>query len=113
MPSVEEEKEVMGNGHDLTAALSESHRARMEAERLVEAIRRARVEWQSLLRQRCRQQPYATLAVAVGVGYVVGGGLAPGLIRSLAGAGSRLALGMLMQRLLAVPTMDSNQFETE
>jgi hypothetical protein len=48
--------------------------------------------WRHLVRERLDQQPYATLAVAVGVGYVLGGGVPTGLVRMLATWGGRVAL---------------------
>lgn len=88
----------------MSSAMSESRRAKEEAEQLAAALRRARMEWEGTLRERFRRRPYATLATAVGVGYVVGGGLVPGLLRPLAGAGTRLAFGFLLQSILAEPT---------
>lgn len=99
-----------GNGHDeqdAAVALDHSRQAKAEVEHLAETIRLASSEWEAVLRQRFRERPYATLAVAVGVGYVIGGGLAPGLLRSLAGTGSRLALGVALQRLMAGTGLDA------
>jgi hypothetical protein len=84
----------------MAAAVSESYRAKHEAEELTASLRRARVEWEETLRDRFRRHPYATLATAVGVGYVVGGGLVPGLVRPVVGAGSRIALGLFLQNVL-------------
>jgi len=53
--------------------------------------------WQSLLRDRLERQPYATLAVAAGVGYVLGGGLPTAVVRVLIGVGGRL----VVERVLA------------
>lgn len=106
MPSAET-SDKKADGRDLSSAWSESRQAKAEADRLAEAIRRARVEWEELLRQRLKQRPYATIAAAVGVGYVVGGGLAPHVIRSVVGIGGRMAAGVLMQRLLATPLAGS------
>jgi hypothetical protein len=84
----------------MAAAVSESYRAKHEAEELTASLRRARVEWEETLRDRFRQHPYATLAAAVGVGYVVGGGLVPGILRPIVGAGGRLALSLFLQNVL-------------
>lgn len=112
MPSAEVD-ETMTNGNDLSVAWNESRHAKAEADRLAEALRRARAEWEDLLRHRLKERPYATIAVAVGLGYVVGGGLAPGVIRSVVGIGGRMAAGILMQRLLAAPLDGSTLTETE
>jgi hypothetical protein len=90
----------------MTSAVSESRHAREEAEQLAAALRRARIEWEETLRERFSRRPYATIATAVGVGYVLGGGLVPGLLRPLAAAGGRVALGLLLQRVLAAPSGD-------
>lgn len=55
--------------------------------------------WQSLLRDQLERQPYATLAVAAGVGYVLGGGLPTALVRVLIGVGGRLAAERVIAQL--------------
>lgn len=88
------------NDASVSSAMSESRHAKEEAEQLAAALRRARTEWEEALRERFRRRPYATLATAAGVGYVLGGGLVPGLLRPLAGAGTRIAFGLLLQSIL-------------
>jgi hypothetical protein len=97
----------------MSSALSESRQAKEEAQRLAAALRRARVEWEEMLRDRFSRRPYATIATAVGIGYVIGGGLVPGLLRPLAGAGSRIAIAFLLQNVLAGSTMDDHTTPTE
>lgn len=46
-------------------------------------------------------QPYATLTVAAGVGYVLGGGVPTAALRMLMGVGGRLAVGHVIARLVA------------
>ena len=53
----------------------------------------------SLLRDRLERQPYATLAVAAGVGYVLGGGLPTAVVRVLIGVGGRLAVERVLAQL--------------
>jgi hypothetical protein len=101
----------MTNRH-MSSALSESRHVKEDAERLAAAVRRARIEWQETLRERFRRRPYATIATAVGIGYVIGGGLVPGLLRPLAGAGGRIAVGLLLQRLLS-GSMEDDSPNTE
>lgn len=55
--------------------------------------------WQALLRDRLERQPCATLAVAAGVGYVLGGGLPTALVRVLIGVGGRLAVERVIAQL--------------
>ena len=58
-------------------------------------------DWEGRIRDRLTEQPYATLAVAAGFGYVLGGGLPPFLIRTLLLAGGRLAVeNLIAQRVV-------------
>ena len=57
--------------------------------------------WQALLRARMEREPYATLAVATGVGYVLGGGVPTAVGRALIGIGGRLAVEQLLARFAA------------
>lgn len=101
---------MVENTH-ISSALSESRRAKREAEELTDALRHARVEWEQILRDRFRRHPYATIATAVGIGYVLGGGLVPGLLRPIAGVGTRIAIGMLLQNVLG-EVMDDGSSDT-
>jgi hypothetical protein len=72
--------------------VQQSQRVREDVVALAGTVRQVTHGWQTLLRERLEKRPYATLAVAAGVGYVLGGGLPTGLMRMLAGVGGRLAL---------------------
>jgi hypothetical protein len=98
-----------GNGRSFAAALDESRHAREEIDRLAEALRRARGEWESVLREHVVDQPYTALAVAAGVGFILGGGLAPGLVRTLLGTGTRMGLGLALERLFTNPAAGAFQ----
>jgi hypothetical protein len=84
-----------GNGahvpstHDL---LEQGRRVRDDFNALVGAAKYFAQGWRDLVRDRLEHQPYATLAVAVGVGYVLGGGVPTALARTLATWGGRIAL---------------------
>jgi ElaB/YqjD/DUF883 family membrane-anchored ribosome-binding protein len=56
---------------------------------------------EDLVRSRLETQPYATLAVAAGAGFVVGGGLTLGVLGTIVRAGVRAALGTLVQGAVA------------
>lgn len=56
---------------------------------------------EQMVRGRFEHQPYTMLAAAVGAGFVLGGGLTPAVIASLARMGSRAAVGAAMQGALA------------
>ena len=57
-------------------------------------------EVEDLVRARLEAQPYATLAVAAGAGFVLGGGLTVGVVGTLARIGTRMATAALMQGAL-------------
>ncbi len=58
----------------------------------------------SLARRAAREQlaerPYTVLGIAAGAGFVLAGGVAPVLMRGLMSAGSKLALGALLDEVL-------------
>jgi hypothetical protein len=58
--------------------------------------------WRALLRRRLERRPYATLAVAAGVGYVLGGGVPSTVVRTLIGVGGRIAVEHAIARLWAL-----------
>jgi hypothetical protein len=68
---------------------------------LADAARQAISGCQALARERLERQPYATLAVAAGIGYVLGGGMPTTLMRLLFGVGSRLAVERALAQLAA------------
>jgi phage shock protein A len=72
--------------------LEQSQRVREDVAALAGTVRQVTRGWEALLRDRLEQRPYATLAVAAGVGYVLGGGVPSGIVRLLLGIGSRLAV---------------------
>ncbi len=56
------------------------------------AARRTVTEWEEVLRDQVTQRPYTVLGAAAAVGYVLGGGIPPLLVRVLLGAVGRIAL---------------------
>lgn len=94
------------NAHEEAApgvarVLEQSRRVRADVEDLISAVFEARSEWESELRERLTQRPYVGLATAAGLGYVLGAGLSPGLIRAAFGLGSRVAFAVMVRRLAA------------
>jgi len=82
-----------GNGsipsaHELAA---QTQRVREDVVALAGAVRQATHGWEAVLRDRLERRPYATLALAAGIGYVLGGGLPTSLTRLLLGVGGRIA----------------------
>lgn len=91
-----------GNGHAALADLSrQARRLGTELDELGGAAREMVDGVRSLVAQRLRRQPYAVLATALGVGYVLGGGLPRGLIRGLLLVGGRVALENAVARVAA------------
>jgi len=81
--------------------VEQSRRVRADVEGLVSAVFEARSEWEAVLRERLTQRPYVGLATAAGLGYVLGAGLSPGLIRAAFGVGTRVAFAVMARRLAA------------
>ena len=74
----------------------QGERLRADLRALAEAATQFTRGWRSLVRDRMERRPYATLAAAAGVGYVLGGGLPTSLLRVLVGVGSRIAVERLV-----------------
>jgi hypothetical protein len=74
-----------------------------DAERLAADARAARHQVEDFLTQQMRTRPYRTLLVAVGAGYVLGGGLASRLTRQLV----RMAIRTAAPSLLSLLVRDS------
>jgi len=86
--------------------LEQSRRVREDLEGLATAVFAARSSWESTLRERLAERPYVGLATAAGLGYVLGAGASPALLRAVVGLGSRVAFAVLMRRL-AVPITEA------
>lgn len=59
------------------------------------------VRWTELLVQETRKNPLRSVAVALGVGFVLGGGLFSRLTARVLGAGARMGLRMAVVPLMA------------
>jgi hypothetical protein len=92
-----------GTARDL---FEQSERVRDDLLALVEAATHLTRGWQALVRNRMEQRPYATLAAAAGVGYVLGGGVPTMLMRVLAGIGGRMAVERLFAEVVADHTTE-------
>lgn len=86
----------------MARVVEQTRRVRDDVEGLISAVVEARAELESQLRERLSERPYVGLATAAGVGYVLGAGLSPRLVRAALGVGSRVAFAIMMRRL-AVP----------
>jgi hypothetical protein len=61
-----------------------------------------------LLRESVEAQPVLTAGAALGIGFLVGGGLPRGAVTLLLGVGGRLAASWLSEELLARPDEREN-----
>ena len=87
--------------------LEQGQRVREDVAALAGTVRQVTRGWEALLRDRLEQRPYATLAVAAGVGYVLGGGVPSGLVRLLLGIGSRFAVEHAIAHFTVPPSEES------
>lgn len=90
----------------LAGVYEQSRRVRADLEGLASAVFEARASWESTLRDKLRERPYVGLATAAGLGYVLGAGVSPALLRVALGLGSRVAVAAVMRRL-AVPLTEA------
>jgi hypothetical protein len=86
----------------------QGNEAKEQIAELADAVRSLLQGGDALLRERMRTQPYATLATAAGIGYVLGGGLSPSMVRLLMAAGGRMALQGFAQRLVSADAVSGN-----
>ncbi len=89
-------------------------RVRQEVNGLTTELEGALTDLERTVRTQLEERPYATLAAASGLGYVLGGGLPGTVSRMLFGMGGRLAILMLAQRMrdgLAADTNDQPRKE--
>jgi hypothetical protein len=91
-------------------------RVRQEVSGLTAEIEGALGDLERLVRGQLEHRPYATLAAASGLGYMLGGGVPPVLGRMLFGMGGRLAILLLAERVragLSTPAGEDQQSERE
>ncbi|MGD9763137.1 MAG: hypothetical protein AB7V27_05460 [Candidatus Binatia bacterium] len=67
-------------------------RMRSDMKSFSSTARRALEDGDGILRETLREHPYRTIAVAAGIGYVLGGGLPISLIRTALAIGGRFAI---------------------
>ena len=72
-----------------------------DAHALAAAVQGAADDLERYLTEQVEERPYATLGVAVGVGYVLGGGLRSRLTAVLLNAATRLAMAVAARQFAA------------
>jgi hypothetical protein len=75
--------------------------ARDQIAEVATAVRRLVRDGEAMLRERMRREPYTTVAAAAGLGYVLGGGLSPSIVRLVTVLGGRMAFETVLHRLAA------------
>lgn len=99
-----------GNGavHDGDSSLADprsigthARQIRKDATTLATEVRDTSADLERYLLEQLKQRPYATLGVAAGIGYILGGGLRSKITMVLLGLGTRLATTMATQELAA------------
>jgi len=84
----------VGSNLDETARQlqEQTQRVREDLAEFSDAARRTMARWEDVLREQVTRHPYGVLGAAAGVGYVLGGGVPPLLVRALLGAVGRVAV---------------------
>jgi ElaB/YqjD/DUF883 family membrane-anchored ribosome-binding protein len=82
-----------------------------DARQLVTHVSEAGGELQSYISQTARERPLTILAVAAGVGYVLGGGLSSRLTVLALGVGTRFAMAMAAREMGSWAMQGSGQGE--
>jgi hypothetical protein len=83
-----------GNGHDNSMAdlQRQARRLGSELSEMGGTMNALVNDCRSVVREQLDQQPYVVLAIAAGVGYVLGGGLPRGILGRLLLFGGRMAI---------------------
>jgi len=71
-----------------------------DATTLASELQRTTTDLENYLTDRVRRRPYATLSMAAGVGYVLGGGLATRMTAVMLGVATRLATALVVKELV-------------
>src|SRR5262245_19863179 len=79
--------------------VDQGSRVRADVAALTQSARELIEEAHDVVRSYLEEKPYATLGAALGAGYVLGGGLPIGLMRTLFGVGGRLAVERVLHQL--------------
>ena len=94
--------EMTGNGassgawqpHEARSLADHGRQIQHDVHALAAAVQDATAGLEGSLTAQVTRRPYSTLGVAVGIGYVLGGGLSSRLTAMLLGAATRLALAL-------------------
>ena len=91
--------EISNGGPDARSLGDHCRQINQDAHELAAAVHDATDALEGYLKEQVHRQPYVTLGVAAGVGYVLGGGLRSRLTAVLLGAATRVALAVAAREL--------------
>jgi len=77
------------------------HTLQQDITALSQTLNDAAQDVSTALREQVKSRPYATLGVAAGIGYILGGGLTMRVGALLLGTGGRMVTNMLLREVLA------------
>jgi len=86
--------------------------AKANAEAFAQSLGSTARHLDGVVRNLAATNPYAVLAGALGAGLVLGGGIPPAMIRTLAGFAGRYALAAIMSSVVAAETVKNEGRET-
>src|SRR5687768_6347792 len=89
------------DGHDFGARASET---RQNAQAFASSLSNTMKEVDGAVRTITDRNPYAALGAALGVGFILGGGIPPSLVRGVVGFAGRYALAALLSMVVAEET---------
>lgn len=90
---------TMRDGSRIERLQTKGSRVRQEVRGFAAEVEGALSDLERVVRAQLERRPYATLAAASGLGYVLGGGVPVALTRMVFGMGGRLAIFMLAERV--------------
>ena len=90
---------TLRDGSRIERIQSKGQRVRQEVRGLTAEVEEALGDLDRVVREQLERRPYATLAAASGLGYVLCGGVPAALSRMVFGMGGRLAILMLAERV--------------
>jgi hypothetical protein len=84
------------------ADVVDSSKVKEDVQALAGAVQTTRTSLQSFVQTQVEERPLAVLGTAAGIGFVLGGGLAPRVLRTLLTLGTRLAINAVISEVIAV-----------
>src|SRR5688500_17062161 len=92
-PEQQSRRSAPGNGRGVGGAAADT---RANAQAFAHSLGNTMKEVDGVVRNVTERNPYAALGAAVAVGFILGGGIPPMLVRSVVGFAGRYALAALL-----------------